>query len=94
MPTEKTVVVFRKWRKDGGILALFPEVLNYGHFCGSYEHVGQHGGADYKGCIRATVPARPQEYAELARELRRIGYVLDIQNRASGAMRRKRMAQG
>jgi hypothetical protein len=100
MPTPKTIVVFRKWRKRIGafsgneILALFPEEAddNAGRYCNSYEHVGQHGGADYTGCISATVPARPSEYKDLARELRRIGYRLDIRTRATVAMHRKRRA--
>jgi len=44
-----TVVIFRKDRtgwKD--CFALFPEVPadTYGHYCESYQHIGQHCSAD------------------------------------------------
>ena len=70
-------VVFRKWRdKSGGILALFPEIAvdMEGYYCESFEHMGQHGGADYRGCIARTVPAKPEEYADLKRELESYPY--------------------
>lgn len=86
-----TKVVFRKWKENGlgknltgdGIIALFPEwiVNEYKHFCQSYEHVGQHGGADYAGVIRGTRPAEPEEYAALKKELENIGYKLLIRKR-------------
>ena len=48
-----TPVAFRKW-PNGDIPALFPTLphSNNGHYCLSYEHNGQHCGADYLGCIR------------------------------------------
>lgn len=75
---EITVVVFRKWRDRGDIIALFPELpaTNDGDLCDSYQHVGQHGSAGYYGVIRATRRATPDEYASLYRELTRIGYRL------------------
>lgn len=81
-----TVVIFRKW-PDGDILALFPTVPGdvFGNLCNSYEHVGQHGNADYHGCIRQTKPAKPSEYADLKKELGRIGYNLVIRKRATYA---------
>jgi hypothetical protein len=83
MSQEKTKVVFRVW-PGGDVLALFPEEPGDcdGRFCSSYMHVGQHSSADYTGCIQATRPAQPVEYADLAKELERIGYVLDIRKRA------------
>jgi hypothetical protein len=85
-----TPVVFRKWRKSqgGGILALFPTIPsdNLGYYCSSYEHVGQHGSADYRGCVQQTVPAKPEEYAALEKELTSIGYELQVVQRASPAM--------
>ena len=70
----KTVVVFRKWRSGlckGTIIALFPmESWNaMGSQCASYEHIGQHGPAVYKYVISETVPATPEEYRDLRREL-------------------------
>lgn len=68
-----TPVIFRKWNKANGgdIIALFPEdVSDYnGKFCGSYEHTGQHGGADYQGVIARTKPATPDEFKRLKDEL-------------------------
>ena len=86
----KTKVIFRKWQ-NGDIIALFPEDPSdvHGRYCNSYMHVGQHGGADY-GLINTTKPATPTEYKDLARELRQIGYKLDIRKRATYAMHEKR----
>lgn len=66
-----TIVIFRKYRTDGSILALFPELHATvdGRLITSYQHVGQHGAADYAHCIRITTPATPAEYAALRREL-------------------------
>jgi len=80
-----TIVVFRKWKGNGGIIALFPELASdlYGRYCDSYEHIGQHGGADYYGVVQQTVPATPMEFARLARELQVIGYRLREIRRAT-----------
>ncbi len=71
-------VVFRRWKDSGDIIALFPEIPAdlAGRYCEAYEHVGQHGGADYYGVIQATEPVEPVEAADLAEELERIGYNL------------------
>lgn len=71
-----TIVVFRAWRSDGNVIALFPELPHdlSGRFCTSYAHVGQHGAASYTHCIAITRPATPAEYAPLLKELRAIGY--------------------
>ena len=90
MPTD--TVVFRTWRDIGTVIALFPELPAdiYGDYCDSYEHVGQHGGADYWGVIRATTPVEPEEFADLAEELTRIGYNLRPIRRASWRHHEKR----
>jgi len=71
-------VVSRRWRECGSIIALFPEIPAdiCGVYCEAYEHVGQHGGADYWGVIQATVPAQRHEADDLAEELTSIGYSL------------------
>lgn len=71
-------VVFRKF-KDGQILALFPRIPAdlQGYKCESYMHVGQHGAAD-PSVVSITKPTTPAEYAGLAKELRSIGYRLEI----------------
>ena len=78
-------VVFRKWNKSGDIIALFPEIPadNQGVLCQSYEHVGQHGGADYAHVIDDTKPASRYEYANLLQELKMIGYELKVVKRAT-----------
>ncbi len=82
---ENDVVVFRRWRDTGDAVALFPEIPAdiRGQYCSSYEHIGQHGAADYYGVIQDTTPVGPRECAELAEELRRIGYNLRPIKRAS-----------
>lgn len=93
---EVTPVIFRKWKASfsgdnfaGDIIALFPTIPDdvLGSRCLSYEHVGQHGGADLRGVISRTVPAKPVEYAGLRRELERVGYRLRVVKRATYQMR-------
>jgi hypothetical protein len=77
-----TKVIFRKF-KEGDVIALFPREPGtndpYGT-CMSYQHIGQHGAAD-TGIVSITKLAKPAEYAALARELRSIGYTLDIKTK-------------
>jgi len=93
---ETTLVIFRQWRANngGGIIALFPEIPsdNQGRFCESFEHVGQHGGADYYGVMAATKPVKPADYKDLARELKGRGYNLKVIVRASRRMHDLRRA--
>jgi len=78
----KTVVIFRVWKGETQtVLALFPEIDFGNYHCDSYEHVGQHGGADYTGCIARTRPAKPAEYRLLKQELESIGYNLEVRRR-------------
>ena len=92
--TPVTQVVFRRWRDTGDIIALFPELpADYqGRFCDAYEHVGQHGGADYYGVILVTKPVSLEDAAPLARELERIGYRLCPIKRASRQVHEVRRA--
>ena len=83
-----TKVVFRKWRRNLGcdIIALFPEVPadNAGNLCSSYEHIGQHGAADYNHVVsKLSQPAKPAEYAALKQELETLGYCLEVRQKAS-----------
>lgn len=86
-------VIFRKWRKrdGGGIIALFPTMPSdiNGRYCMSYEHIGQHGGAD-PAIMARTVAATPKEYAPLARELRALGYRLQVSQRISARLHKMR----
>lgn len=91
-----TRVIFRKWRDTGEIIALFPEVIvTVGGLCESYMQIGQHSGADYNylvaGWYGPTVPATPEEYADLLVELEEIGYDdLVIRKKRASYHRRKR----
>jgi len=79
----KTKVVFRVWKGEfeGDVIALFPDIDEGHGSCSSYMHVGQHSGADYRGVISITRPAKPSEYASLKRELENIGYNLDVRKK-------------
>jgi hypothetical protein len=85
MNEDQTLVIFRRWRDSGDMIALFPEIPadNHGWYCLSYEHVGQHGAADFYGVVQATSPATLKEAAALAEELTGIGYKLKPIKRAS-----------
>lgn len=91
---DTTQVVFRRWRDNGDIIALFPEIPSdiNGYFCEAYEHVGQHGGADYYGVVQATRPVSVEDAAPLAEELTRIGYNLQPISRASQTAHERRRA--
>jgi hypothetical protein len=87
MDEDITKVIFRRWPKSqgDGIIALFPEIPSdlEGRFCLSYEHVGQHGGADYRAVIRMTKPVRgfSTRLEKLMEELQGRGYNLKIIHR-------------
>jgi hypothetical protein len=78
-------VVFRRWKDNGDIIALFPELPAdmSGFYVDAYEAVGQHGGADYHGVIQKTTPCSLNDAADLVTELQRIGYILTPIKRAS-----------
>jgi cobalamin biosynthesis Mg chelatase CobN len=92
MDTTPTKVLFRQWGST--VIALFPEVPDdiYGHFCSSYQQVGQHGGANPTMVIAHSRAAKPAEYKSLKEELESLGYVLDIKARYTNAMRENRYA--
>ena len=68
-------VVFRRY-PDGSIIALFPFEPSEptGKFCLCYEHMGQHGSADYEGVLLDTEAVRPNDVSALVEELDHIGY--------------------
>lgn len=82
---EITKVIFRWWNVSKDVIALFPEIedtqYKWGFGCMSYEHIGQHGDADYYGIIQDSRPATPEEYADLKAELESIGYNLRVVQR-------------
>jgi hypothetical protein len=68
-----TPVIFKI--DSDGVCAFFPRELGTDSpfTCLCYAHIGQHGSAaiSYAQLMR---PAKPEEYAELMRELVRLGY--------------------
>ena len=70
-------VVFRKYKSDGDILAVFPHEYHNERLYGRsllvcYEHIGQHGSVAAGYIQPHTVPAKPKEYAALLAELQEI----------------------
>lgn len=80
-----TAAIFRRYppSRGGDVIALFPDLPHdaAGRYCVSYQHLGQHGAADYSGVIAATRPADAEEYAPLLAELQRIGYRVRVRAR-------------
>ena len=84
MNKEKTIVVFRVWKTEtGSVIALFPDepADYYSKYCQSYQHIGQHGAADYNFVIQQSRPATESEYKDLFDELTKIGYNLVVRKR-------------
>lgn len=73
----KTRVIFKMSGDEP--IAFFPEHLgsNNPSTCSCYVHVGQHGIADVM-YASGLPPAKPHEFAELKKELERIGYDLEV----------------
>ena len=69
-----TPVIFRRYRDDNEIVAVFPTIDGGGGRIMSYVHMGQHGAGRYSAIIDQTRPAKPAEYASLLKELKQIGY--------------------
>ena len=71
-------VVLRRWKPSTGhgVIALFPEMPEGRGLVNSYEHVGQHGAADYGLVVQRSTPVAQQdpEALDLLRELRTRGY--------------------
>jgi len=85
--SEITPVVFRVWPDTGDVLALFPFIDEGNGLCSSYEHLGQHGAADYTACILKTRQAAEHEYLRLHQELTEMGYALRVYVRRPSGMR-------
>lgn len=62
-------VIFRKFKKEGDIIAFLPCIQANKGMMLSYQHIGQHAEADYKGLLSITKLATAEEYASLAKEL-------------------------
>lgn len=89
------VVIIRQWKRGGDLIALFPEIPadNEGNLCQSFEHFGQHGGADFDVVIRITKPVLSHDdfrIHDLLEELKRMGHKPKVVYRATQAMHEKR----
>jgi hypothetical protein len=85
-------VIFRMFL--GEVVALFPTLASdgYGNYCSAYQHLGQHGAADYGFVVRRSRLATPEEYADLNAELISLGYRnMRVINRATPQMHRERI---
>ena len=93
--TDITKVIFRKYKSNGDILAVFPEHAGTNHpsTCSCYERVGQHGTMAVSFMAPYTVPATKRKYASLKRELEQIGYNLKVVKRSCPAYFNKRVAE-
>lgn len=80
-PDRVVDVIFRTWKDGSGVIALFPTIPHNDRYITSYEHVGQHGPADYQSVLNQTRPATQADYAPLQRELASIGYALQVRSR-------------
>lgn len=95
----KTQVIFRKWPKSegGDVIALFPcDPATNEYDCDSYQHIGQHGAASLD-LVWRTKLAKPEEYADLKRELESAPYHyhLDVRKRIpANAMEIRRHKMG
>ena len=71
--TDLMPIIFRAERSGdfkGDVTAVFPTITERAGFL-TYAHIGQHS-AGSLGWYRQTRAAKPAEYADLLRELRRI----------------------
>lgn len=69
-------VVFRKFKDDGSIIALFPEMpwSEKNNMVTSYMLLGGHSGADYQGIISISEPAKKDECTRIMNTLEIMGY--------------------
>lgn len=86
---KKEIVIFRKDKNNGEIVAVFPYLIsgykaNINRFrMTCYAHVGQHSDCVLDWYYGDTIPAKEKEYNNLKAELERIGYELIIKKNIS-----------
>ena len=88
-----TPVIFRKFRDNGEIIAIFPTLpgTNCPNTCMSYMHVGQHGSMDVS-IASIAILVKPSEYIHLKRELQGLGYKLRVITSMCSHHRNERLA--
>jgi hypothetical protein len=70
-------VIFRKWRSDDTVFALFPELAGStadAWLCVCYGHPGGHAAAAPHYVVSASKPCGPKDFKELKAELHSKGY--------------------
>ena len=78
--TQITDVVFRV--DVDGVFAMFPhECCDHKGNVTTYQHIGQHSGANYKYCIGNSRKATEKEYQDLLTEMKGLGYNLKVISR-------------
>ena len=89
-----TPVIFKKEQGVMGVVAFFPTIPGTsGWDVTCYAHIGQHASASLE-YMRKCRPAKSEEYADLLRELKAIGYDdLRVVRRMSKTMSRERMQE-
>lgn len=96
MKREKpTPVLFRRDKPgthSDEVTAVFPTLPGSPRMMTCYAHIGQHGSCSPEWLRNDTVPATPEEYAPLKRELESIGYMLRVVHRVSRQMDQTRHA--
>lgn len=82
-------VIFRKWKDNGQIIALFPTIVStlVAPYCESFMCIGGHGSADYSYMLLETLPATPDEYAHTKQVLENIyNYKLNVIKKRTNKM--------
>lgn len=94
MKNSATPVIFRAFRDNGDVIALFVTVPAdaSGVYCWSYMHVGQGGAAHYHKLVADTRPATDEEAQPLREELERMGYELRVVRRCTSKHDAERQA--
>jgi hypothetical protein len=82
--TDTDRVIFRVWKgQPKTTIAFLPDAEANPGMVMAYEHIGQHGEADYEGCLLETRPAKLNDYSALLQELESLGYSLRVMQRRS-----------
>jgi hypothetical protein len=89
-----TKVIFRRFKDNGDVIALFPELPannNPYEDCESYMRVGQHGAACVTLGHASTLPVTLKEALPLFNELTSLGYNLKVIHSFHASHRAKRI---
>lgn len=88
--TDKTTVVFRRWKATGDVIAVMPrnEDTHLGCDCLCYEHIGQHGEGVKSILLQGTTQtvANAPDVKALKAELEKMGYEFDVHDGALGTI--------